>query len=90
MEGATLTRRAGRVRSRAAASPTPRSSPGWRSALLCVGTAIGFFVYPTYPNYDSYYSLLWGREVLDLGTLPTSRASASRPSTRWRSSSARC
>ena len=20
---------------------------------------------PTYPNYDSYYSLLWGREVLD-------------------------
>ena len=35
-------------------------------ALLCVATAIGFFVYPTYPNYDSYYSLLWGREVLDL------------------------
>ena len=26
----------------------------------------GFLVYPTYPNYDSYYSLLWGREVLDL------------------------
>ena len=35
-------------------------------ALLCAGFAIGFFVYPTYPNYDSYYSLLWGREVLDL------------------------
>ena len=35
-------------------------------ALLCLGAAIGFFVYPTYPNYDSYYSLLWGREVLDL------------------------
>ena len=35
-------------------------------ALLCLGFAIGFFVYPTYPNYDSYYSLLWGREVLDL------------------------
>src|SRR5687768_12334661 len=34
-------------------------------ALLCVATAVGFFVYPTYPNYDSYYSLLWGREVLD-------------------------
>jgi hypothetical protein len=38
-------------------------------ALLCLGFAIGFFVYPTYPNYDSYYSLLWGREVLD-GTKP--------------------
>src|SRR3954454_14830029 len=35
-------------------------------ALLCIGSLIGFFVYPTYPNYDSYYSLLWGREVLDL------------------------
>jgi hypothetical protein len=35
-------------------------------ALLCAGTLAGFFLYPTYPNYDSYYSLLWGREVLDL------------------------
>jgi Dolichyl-phosphate-mannose-protein mannosyltransferase len=31
---------------------------------LILGTLIGFVVYPTYPNYDSYYSLLWGREVL--------------------------
>jgi hypothetical protein len=31
---------------------------------LVVGTVIGFLVYPTYPNYDSYYSLLWGRELL--------------------------
>jgi len=38
-------------------------------ALLCLGFAVGFVVYPTYPNYDSYYSLLWGREVLD-GGLP--------------------
>jgi hypothetical protein len=29
-----------------------------------VGTLAGFLLYPTYPNYDSYYSLLWGREVL--------------------------
>ena len=34
-------------------------------ALLCVVVAVGFFAFPTYPNYDSYYSLLWGREVLD-------------------------
>lgn len=38
-------------------------------ALLCVAVVIGFLVFPTYPNYDSYYSLLWGREVLD-GTRP--------------------
>ncbi len=37
--------------------------------VLCAGFAIGFFVFPTYPNYDSYYSLLWGREALD-GTTP--------------------
>jgi hypothetical protein len=29
-----------------------------------VGILAGFLAYPTYPNYDSYYSLLWGREVL--------------------------
>ena len=34
--------------------------------MLCVGFLVGFLVFPTYPNYDSYYSLLWGREVLDL------------------------
>jgi hypothetical protein len=34
--------------------------------LLCAVFAVGFFVYPTYPNYDSYYSLLWAREILDL------------------------
>jgi hypothetical protein len=41
-------------------------------ALLALATAtlVGFLVYPTYPNYDSYYSLLWGREVLH-GHLPS-------------------
>ena len=39
-------------------------------AAICVAFAVGIVVYPTYPNYDSYYSLLWGREILDLG-LPT-------------------
>jgi hypothetical protein len=32
-------------------------------ALLCVATLVGFFVFPTYPVYDSYYSLLWGRDL---------------------------
>ncbi len=36
---------------------------------LCVATVVGTLVYPTYPNYDSYYSLLWGRELLH-GTKP--------------------
>ena len=67
MEGTTLTRpRPG---------PTPaRPEPGlWDRgdrlaklafALLCLGFVIGFFVFPTYPVYDSYYSLLWGRDLL--------------------------
>jgi hypothetical protein len=39
----------------------------WPLALvgaLALGTLVGFIVYPTYPNYDSYYSLIWGRELL--------------------------
>lgn len=39
-------------------------------ALLCVGALIGYLVYPTYPNYDSAYSLIWGRELVD-GVLPS-------------------
>jgi len=31
---------------------------------LALATLVGFFVYPTYPNYDSLYSLIWGREIL--------------------------
>jgi hypothetical protein len=71
MESATLT------------SPRPGGGPlarlravperAWARAgfaLLCVGAAIGYLVYPTYPNYDSAYSLIWGRELLD-GALPS-------------------
>jgi hypothetical protein len=45
---------------RLAALPWPALALG----VLALATLIGFLVYPTYPNYDSYYSLLWGREVL--------------------------
>src|SRR3954452_24314152 len=44
--------------------------PAIALAGLILGTLVGFVVYPTFPNYDSYYSLLWGREVLH-GTLPS-------------------
>ncbi|HEV2814964.1 MAG TPA: hypothetical protein VGW10_17035 [Solirubrobacteraceae bacterium] len=72
MESATLTR------PRPVAAPTAppldeRRADRWAwiaLALLCGGAVWGFFAFPTYPNYDSYYSLLWGREILD-GTLPS-------------------
>ena len=49
---------------------TPRSGPSSRLpwiafGLLCAGLLTLFLVYPTYPNYDSYYSLLWAREIWD-------------------------
>jgi hypothetical protein len=34
----------------------------WAFVGLCVLAVIGFFTWVTYPNYDSYYSLLWGQE----------------------------
>jgi len=63
MEGSTLVRRPALARVRAL---DPDTLARVAFALLCAGFAIGFLVYPTYPNYDSYYSLLWAREVLDL------------------------
>jgi hypothetical protein len=63
MEGLTLSRRPALARVR---SLDADALARVVFALLCLGFAIGFLVYPTYPNYDSYYSLLWGREVLDL------------------------
>jgi len=38
-------------------------------ALLTLGALAGFLAYPTYPNYDSVYSLVWGRELLGLHKL---------------------
>jgi hypothetical protein len=49
---------------------THRSGPSSRLpwiafGLLCAGLLALFLVYPTYPNYDSYYALLWAREIWD-------------------------
>jgi hypothetical protein len=38
-------------------------------AALCVAALAGYFAFPTYPTYDSFYALLWGRDLLHL-TLP--------------------
>ncbi|HTD58554.1 MAG TPA: hypothetical protein VK672_06630, partial [Solirubrobacteraceae bacterium] len=35
-------------------------------AAMCVLALAGYFAYPTYPTYDSFYALLWGRDVLHL------------------------
>ncbi|HEY6762024.1 MAG TPA: hypothetical protein VI318_21165 [Baekduia sp.] len=44
--------------------------PALARAALAIATLVGFLVYPMYPNYDSYYSLIWGREILH-GHLPS-------------------
>ncbi len=31
-----------------------------------MGAVIGYFAFPTYPTYDSFYALLWGRDLLHL------------------------
>jgi hypothetical protein len=33
---------------------------------MCVAALIGYFAFPTYPTYDSFYALLWGRDLLHL------------------------
>jgi hypothetical protein len=67
MEGSTLTRPVSP--NGIASPPAPARDRGASIArvvfvLLCLGFLIGFFVFPTYPVYDSYYSLLWGRDLL--------------------------
>jgi hypothetical protein len=67
MENATLTpRRQGpEVHAPAAGSWRARLTiPAVLFAALCVGTLILTLIYPTYPTYDSLYSLVWGRELL--------------------------
>jgi hypothetical protein len=63
MESATLISTRGRTRAKLAAG-RPVPWPWVALGVLVVCTVAGFLIYPTYPNYDSYYSLIWGREVL--------------------------
>ena len=46
--------------------------PRLESGLLAAGVVAALVVYvvfQTYPNYDTYYTLVWGRELAD-GRLP--------------------
>jgi hypothetical protein len=63
------------------AAPPPRADRfgrGWEAAgaaALVLGAVALWAVARTYPNYDSYYHLVWGREVLD-GLRPSFEAYA--------------
>jgi len=65
MESATLTRTSpGTIRLARLRSGRPA---GWAPiglAVMCVAALIGYFAFPTYPTYDSFYALLWGRDLL--------------------------
>jgi len=67
MESATLTRLSPGSTRLARLHAMPVST--WARiafAVMCVGALIGYFAFPTYPTYDSFYALLWGRDLLHL------------------------
>src|SRR3982074_3024252 len=67
MESATLTRLApGSIRLARLRSVRPASWARIAPGALCGAGLIGCFAYPTYPTYDSFYALLWGRDLLHL------------------------
>jgi hypothetical protein len=74
MQSATLAQQGTRSRPPHTRLARLRAVPGatWARlgfAALCVGALVGYFAFPTYPTYDSFYALLWGRELLH-GHLP--------------------
>jgi len=67
MESATLTRpRSGHIWLARLRAVPPAAWAKLGLLIVSVGALIGFFLFPTYPTYDSYYALIWGRDVLHL------------------------
>src|ERR1700704_2103522 len=67
MQSATLTRRGpGTIRLARLRAVPARTWALIGFLLMCVLALIGYFAFPTYPTYDSFYALLWGRDVLHL------------------------
>jgi hypothetical protein len=67
MESAMLTRSApGSIRLARLRAVRPATWAKIAFAAMCVGALIGYFAFPTYPTYDSFYALLWGRDLLHL------------------------
>ncbi|HUH79912.1 MAG TPA: hypothetical protein VLZ06_01180, partial [Solirubrobacteraceae bacterium] len=70
MESATPTRVRPGPMSPAALRAGVLSSPARIAfAAMCVAALVGYLAFPTYPTYDSFYALLWGRDLLH-GHLP--------------------
>src|SRR4051795_10847556 len=70
MESATLTRPGTATGWAARLRAVPAT--GWAMGgllLLTAAALVGYVVYPTFPNYDSYYSMLWAKEVVHLQPL---------------------
>jgi Dolichyl-phosphate-mannose-protein mannosyltransferase len=67
MESAMLTRpQPGSIRLARVRAVPARTWARLGFAAMCVGALIGYFAFPTYPTYDSFYALLWGRDLLQL------------------------
>jgi len=67
MHSATLTRlRPGPTRVARLRAVPPATWARIGFAAMCVGALIGYLALPTYPTYDSFYALLWGRDLLHL------------------------
>src|SRR3979409_2127755 len=67
MQSATLTRRGpGTIRLARLRSAGAGTWGKLGFAVMCVLALVGYFAYPTYPTYDSFYAMLWGRDVLHL------------------------
>jgi len=65
MENATLTRlRPGTIRLERLRAVPASTWAKFGFAAMCVLALVGYFAYPTYPTYDSFYALLWGRDLL--------------------------
>src|SRR5580704_15155194 len=73
MESATLTRVSpGQIRLARLRAVRWRSWARIAFVVMCAGALAGYFAFPTYPTYDSFYALLWGRDLLH-GHLPDFR-----------------
>ena len=67
MQSATLTRqRPGTIRLARLRAVPPGTWARIGFAAMCAGALIGYLAFPTYPTYDSFYALLWGRDLLHL------------------------
>jgi hypothetical protein len=70
MQSATLARPRPAQSRRARLRAVPEAT--WTKlgfAALCAAALAGYLAFPTYPTYDSFYALLWGRDLLH-GHLP--------------------